>query len=111
MTEFKSRSQMSVSGKTFYLLPALLAVWTLTTAGMCTTTRPPKVEVVEVKIPVAVPCDPKIGPEPDWTEVERAIRDGDAGEMLRQLYAAYKRARGFIAEQKAGLEGCSKPPD
>lgn len=67
----------------------------------------PEVRTVEVKVPVAVPCDPKVSPEPDWTEVERQLHSPEAAEMLRGAYAGYKMARAYIREQATGLKACA----
>lgn len=86
-----------------------IAVFLLLSA--CQTPRAePVVRTVEVKVPVAVACDPKVSAEPDWSEVEAGLRSNDIGEQLKAAYGGYKLARAYIAEQATGLKACAHNP-
>lgn len=76
-------------------------------AVACAHKAEPVIRTVEVVKPVAVACNPNVGPEPSWVEIDRLLLSGSPDEMLKAAYAGYKLARGYIAEQAAGLKGCA----
>ena len=83
-------------------------------AGCTPTPRPapdPAVQIVEVKIPVAVPCDPDIGPEPAYVDTPEAIAmapDIFARTVLLVAGRVQRIARDEV--KTAALDECRRPP-
>jgi hypothetical protein len=97
--------------RTLPLAFGLLALWTLTTAGMCVSDRPPaKVVTQVVKVPVPVPCDAKVAARPAYPDTPELLWEAPADEMLKLLWAGRKVRDGYIEEMEAGLSACKSPP-
>lgn len=91
----------------------LSAVTLLGVAG-CATAPPPQpvVKTITVDVPVAVPCQPQLGPEPAYPDTAAAVEATPSGqiEQLVQLLLAGRDLRqAWIAEQAAAIKGCSTP--
>lgn len=86
---------------------ATIAILIAMVAVGCAHRPEPIVRTVEVKVPVVTPCNPKVGPEPDWTAIDATLATGPADEMLKAAFAGYRLARSYIKEQAAGLKGCA----
>jgi hypothetical protein len=89
----------------------LLAIWSLTTAGMCVHDTPPGAVVTQVvDVPVPVPCDPKVSPRPAYPDTDAALR-GAADDVQRMLLWAGRKVRdGYIGELEGGLAACKAQP-
>lgn len=81
----------------------------------CTSTpRPspePIVQIVEVKVPIAVPCDPDIGPDPAYVDTAEAIAaapDIFARTVLLLAGRIQRIARDEV--KTAALAECRRPP-
>ena len=57
----------------------------------CASPREPVVQTVEVRVPIAVACDPKVGAPPAYPDGDQALRD--APGAVRAHEAATGRAR------------------
>lgn len=71
----------------------------------------PIVQIVEVKVPVAVPCDPDIGPEPAYVDTPEAIAaapDIFARAVLLVAGRVQRIARDQV--KTAALDECRRPP-
>ena len=74
----------------------------------CASHREPIVRTVEVRIPVAVPCDPKVGPAPDYPDTDRALKDAPGlFERVRLLLAGRELRKARETELEAGIRGCA----
>ncbi|MFS0710392.1 hypothetical protein [Brevundimonas phoenicis] len=74
-------------------------------------TPEPVVQIVEVKVPVAIPCDPDIGPEPAYVDTPEAIAlapDIFARTVLLVAGRLQRIARDGV--KTAALEECRGPP-
>ena len=74
-------------------------------------TPEPVVQIVEVKVPVAIPCDPDIGPEPAYVDTPEAIAlapDIFARTVLLVAGRVQRIARDGV--KTAALEECRRPP-
>lgn len=82
----------------------------------CASARPsppePVVQIVEVKVPVAVPCAPDIGPEPTYTDTAEAIAAApDIYARVRLLVAGRLQRIARDQVKTAALDQCrSLPP-
>lgn len=83
-------------------------------AGCNSTPKPvpePVVQIVEVKVPVAIACAPDIGPEPAYVDTPEAIAmapDIFARTVLLLAGRAQRIARGEV--KSAALDECRRPP-
>lgn len=83
-------------------------------ASCNSTPRPapePVVQIVEVKVPVAIACDPDIGPEPAYVDTPEAIAiapDIFARTVLLLAGRVQRIARDEV--KTAALEGCRTVP-
>lgn len=71
----------------------------------------PVVRIVEVKVPVAIACDPDIGPEPAYADTPEAIAaapDIFARTVLLLAGRVQRIARDEV--KSAALEECRRPP-
>lgn len=81
------------------------------------TTKPninpvPVVQYIETKVPVPVPCDPDIGPEPAYVDTPEAVAAAPDIYARVVLVLAGRLQRIARDEVKsAALEECRKPPD
>lgn len=86
----------------------------LLVAGCNSTPRPapePIVQIVEVKVPVAVSCSPDIGPEPAYVDTAEAIAaapDIFARTVLLVAGRVQRIARDEV--KTAALDECRRPP-
>lgn len=92
-------------------LAALAAVcWPLLTAGSCAhdaAAPEPRIEIREVKIPVAVACAANPGPDPAFADAPDALRQAaDVFERVKLLLAGRAQRDGRLAELKAATAGC-----
>ncbi|WP_426024664.1 hypothetical protein [Brevundimonas sp. PWP3-1b1] len=74
-------------------------------------TPEPVVQIVEVKVPVAIPCDPDIGPEPAYVDTPEAIAmapDIFARTVLLLAGRVQRIARDEV--KTAALDECRRPP-
>ncbi|WP_313012855.1 hypothetical protein [Brevundimonas sp.] len=92
----------------------VLILSALLMAGCTPTPKPvpePVVRIVEVKVPVAVACDPDIGPEPAYVDTPEAIAaapDIFARTVLLVAGRVQRIARDGV--KTAALDGCRRPP-
>ena len=83
-------------------------------ASCGTTAKPvpePVVQIVEVKVPVAIACDPDIGPEPAYVDTPEAIAaapDIFARTVLILAGRVQRIARDGV--KSAALDECRRPP-
>lgn len=71
----------------------------------------PVVQIVEVKVPIAVPCEPEIGPDPAYVDTAEAIAaapDIFARTVLLLAGRIQRIARDEV--KSAALEECRRPP-
>lgn len=71
----------------------------------------PVVQIVEVKVPVAIPCDPDIGPEPAYVDTPEAIAmapDIFARTVLLLAGRVQRIARDGV--KTTALDECRRPP-
>ena len=71
----------------------------------------PVVQIVEVKMPVAIACDPDIGPEPAYVDTPEAIAiapDIFARTVLLVAGRVQRIARDEV--KTAALDECRRPP-
>ena len=92
-------------------LPISLAI-TLIAAALwlagCGTPPAPRIEVREVKIPVAVACAADPGPDPVYPDTDEALRNvPDVATGVRLLAAGRLLRDARIGELKAALAGCA----
>lgn len=95
-------------------LPLSVAI-TLIAAALwlagCGTPPAPRIEVREVKIPVAVACAADPGPDPTYPDTDEALRNApDVATGVRLLAAGRLLRDARIGELKAALAGCAAPP-
>ncbi len=88
------------------ILIALTMAGTLAACG--TTPRPePRVEIREVKVPVAIPCAKDPGPAPAFSDTTEALRAaGDIFEKVKLLLAGRDQRDARLTEVTAAIEGC-----
>lgn len=92
----------------------VLILSALLLASCTSTPRPlpePIVQTVEVKVPIAVPCDPDIGPEPAYVDTPEAIAaapDIFARTVLLLAGRIQRIARDEV--KTAALAECRRPP-
>ena len=81
-----------------------------TLAACQTTPRPePRVEIREVKVPVAVPCAKDPGPTPAFSDTPEALRAaGDVFEKIKLLLAGRNQRDARLAEVDAAIAGCMR---
>ena len=80
------------------------AIWL---AG-CGTPPAPRIEVREVKIPVAVACAADPGPDPIYPDTDEALRNvPDVATGVRLITAGRLLRDARIGELKAALAGCA----
>lgn len=94
------------------LIIGSIIAWPLLTAGSCaTTTPPPIIRTVEVKVPVAVSCVPAaLGEEPAYVDSDQALVTAAGPEDRFQLLAAGRLQRnGWLAQVRPVLRGCRTP--
>lgn len=73
----------------------------------CQTTAEPRIEVREVRVPVAVPCATDPGPRPEYPDTDAAIAGAPNVFELAKLYRAGRALRiGREAELEAAVSGC-----
>ena len=83
-------------------------------ASCSTTPKPapePVVQIVEVKVPVAIACSPEIGPEPAYVDTPEAIAmapDIFARTVLLVAGRVQRIARDGV--KTAALDECRRPP-
>lgn len=83
------------------------AIWL---AG-CGTPPTPRIEVREVKIPVAVACAADPGPDPTYPDTDEALRNvPDVATGVRLITAGRLLRDARIGELKAALAGCAASP-
>ena len=92
-------------------LPISLAI-TLIAAAIwlagCATPGPPRIEVREVKIPVAVACATDPGPDPVYPDTDAALQAvPDVATGVRLITAGRLLRDARIGELKAALAGCA----
>jgi hypothetical protein len=90
--------------------PAAVALCLLMTA--CATKPDPVIRYVtqEVRVPVSVPCDPDIGPEPTYAASPEAIQAAPDIFRLTVLILAELQQRKARDEVKtAAIEACRSP--
>jgi hypothetical protein len=86
---------------------AVLAALVLLAA--CASPRERAVSTVEVRVPVAIPCDPKAGPAPAYPDTDQALKEAPGlFERVRLLLAGRELRRAREAELEAGIRGCSE---
>ena len=74
----------------------------------CASAGAPVLRTVEVKVPLAVACDPKIGPAPSYPDSDEALTEApDLFERVKLLLAGRELRKGREAELEAGIRGCS----
>jgi hypothetical protein len=74
----------------------------------CASPRERAVRTVEVRIPVATACDPKVGAAPDYPDTDQALKAAPGlFERVRLLLAGRELRRAREAELEAGIRGCS----
>ena len=90
----------------------ILSALLLASCGTTATTAPdPVVQVVEVRVPVAVPCDPDIGPDPAYLDSDAALAAaGDLFDRVKLLLAGRGQRIGRDAVKTAALDGCRTVP-
>lgn len=93
----------------------LIALALAATLAACETTpRPePRVEIREVRIPVAVPCAKDPGPAAAFSDTTEALRAaGDIFAKVKLLLAGRDQRDARLAELGAAIEGCkaAAPP-
>lgn len=82
----------------------------LALAGCKTVSTPePVIRTVEVKVPVAVPCRPKLPPEPVYA-ADVAPLDQNIFEQAKTLLVDREQRKERAAIEKAAREGCSGVP-
>lgn len=90
----------------------ILSAALLASCGTTATTSPePVVQIVEVKLPVAIACDPDIGPEPAYLDTAEAIAmapDIFARTVLLLAGRVQRIARDEV--KTAALDECRRPP-
>jgi len=85
---------------------ACLAAVVLLTA--CASSREAAVRTVEVRVPVAVACDPKVGAPPAYPDSDQALKAAPGlFERVRLLLAGRELRKAREAELEAGIRGCS----
>jgi hypothetical protein len=73
----------------------------------CQTTAEPRIEVREVRVPVAVKCAIDPGPRPEYPDTDAAIAGAPNVFELAKLYRAGRALRiGREAELEAAVSGC-----
>jgi hypothetical protein len=73
----------------------------------CQTTAEPRIEVREVRVPVAVKCATDPGPRPEYPDTDAAIAGAPNVFELAKLYRAGRALRiGREAELEASVAGC-----
>ena len=83
------------------------AVAALLALGACAS-RGGAVRSVEVRIPVAVPCDARTGPTPAYPDTDAALREAaDLFERVKLLLAGRELREAREAELDAAVRGCS----
>jgi hypothetical protein len=90
---------------------ARILIWAAMASALAacgTTPRPePRVEIREVRIPVAVPCAKDPGPTPAFSDTTEALRAaGDIFEKVKLLLAGRDQRDARLAEVTAAIEGC-----
>lgn len=71
----------------------------------------PIVVVQEVRVPVAVPCDPDIGPDPAYLDSDAALAAaGDLFDRVKLLLAGRGQRIGRDAVKTAALDECRTVP-
>lgn len=90
----------------------ILSALLLASCGTTAETAPePVVQIVEVKVPVAVACSPDIGPEPAYVDTAEAIAaapDIFARTVLLVAGRVQRIARDEV--KTAALDECRRPP-
>lgn len=81
--------------------------------GCATTDGPepePRVVIQRVEVPVPVPCDPAIGPEPDYPDTDAALRAAPNIFERAKLLAAGRLMRiARDVEKSVALAKCAAP--
>lgn len=73
----------------------------------CQTTAEPRIEVREVRVPVAIKCATDPGPRPEYPDTDAAIAGAPNVFELAKLYRAGRALRiGREAELEASVAGC-----
>lgn len=71
----------------------------------------PVVQIVEVAVPVALACEPDIGPEPAYIDTDTALTAAaDLFERVKLLLAGRDQRIARDGVKNAALEGCRRPP-
>ncbi|MDR3507603.1 MAG: hypothetical protein P4L64_06860 [Caulobacteraceae bacterium] len=87
-------------------IPAILLSLAL---GACATAPPDRaVAVRTVEVPVAVRCQPNLGPEPAYPDTDEALKAApDLFARVRLLLAGRLMRMGRDAEKSAALQACA----
>lgn len=73
----------------------------------CATTPEPRIEIREVKVPIAVKCAVDPGPESPFSDTPEALRSaGDLFEKVKLLLAGRAQRDARLVELKAANAGC-----
>jgi len=90
----------------FAIAAGVLIAFTL---SACASRPPPEpiVRVVETRVPIPVPCNPRLGTPPAYPDTDAAIEAATDIFDLAKLYRAGRGLRSaWIAELEAALAGC-----
>ena len=71
--------------------------------GMCE----PRIETVETKVPIIVPCAVAVPKEPDW-ELKKLPPDADEFATAKAMRADLRLHEQYELELKAAAAGCAK---
>lgn len=93
-------------------LPITLCLVGLTVAGCAKPPTPePIVRTVEVRVPVAVACDPRVGPDPLYADNDQALAAAtDVFEAMRLRIAGRLQRIARVDIMNAALAGCARQP-
>jgi hypothetical protein len=85
----------------------MLAVVAALTLAACQTTAEPRIEVREVRVPVAVKCATDPGPRPEYPDTDAALAAvRDVFEAAKLVMAGRALRIGREAELEAAVSGC-----
>jgi hypothetical protein len=68
----------------------------------------PEIKLVELRVPVAVPCSAPIPLEPAWA-LDNVAAGADVDRLMAAALAEIEQRRGYQKQLAAAVEGCRNP--